>query len=878
MRFLLDKISTVYNLLTKLLTISFASRFVAFNAIILLVFQSYAQDTTIPITKNGISIVQDTIKNDSIIAQDTIKNDSLDIRKQISPDAIKSKIDYKSIDSIMMSIKDRKTFLFGDVEIYYEDIKLKSAYVELDFKKNQLFAEGRKDSTGKETGRPEYSQGTNTFTAQNMYYNFDTKKGLVKDIFTNEGDSYLHGNLVKRFPDGTANFKSGAYTTCSLDHPHYQIRFSKARMLPNDKFVTGPAYMEIEDVPTPLVLPFGYFPNKKGQISGIIIPTWGESTNRGFYFEKGGYYWGINDFIDLTFQGDIYTRGGWAAYLTTNYKKRYRFEGSIRLSYAVNIISQKFLPDYKKYNDFSVEWSHKQDPKSRPNSSFSAQVKAASNSFYKYNPSSTSDYLSNTFESSIAYQTSLFNGKSNLSLNLGGKQNVQTRELQLWLPQVNFSVNTFYPFRKKKKTGALKWYDNISMSYTMNAQNYIDTYDSLVLTPRILDMMQNGIKHTIPIKSTVKILKFLSWTNSFNYTERWYFQSVNQQWYNDTNSSYLRKDNVERFQMAHEFNVSSSLSTKIYGIFQFKKGALQAIRHVLTPSVSFVYHPDFGTKLWGYYKYAQIDSTGSLMRYSIFQNGIYGSPPDGLSGKISINLNNNLEMKVRSRKDTVTGSKKIVLIDYLNVGTGYDFAKDSLQLDYFSLTMRTRLFNRVDVSFNGAWDPYVIDTFGTRLNKFEWNVNHRLFRRQNTVWMLGVSYTLSDQDFKKKGKDKTGGKSIFVNPWSTSINLNFSYSSRFDYKSIKYIPDTILTVMVSGEFYITPKWKVGFTTGYDFKSKEFSYTSFTIQRDLHCWEMVMEWVPYGFRKSYNFTLRIKSSILKDLKVTRKSDWRDNYQY
>jgi len=866
MRFFNNRISTLFNLSTKLLTIFSFSRFFAVIAMMFLFFTAQAQDPVNTITNDSVKIVSDTIKNDSII----------DLRKQESPDAIKTKIDYKAKDSIIMNLDDRKSYLFREVKIDYEDITLKSGYVEIDFQKNQLFAEGLKDSAGKEIERPEYEQGENSFTSRSMYYNFDTRKGLVKDIFTNEGESYLHGSIVKRFPDGKANFKKGAFTTCSLENPHYQIRFSKARMIPNDKFVSGPAYMEIEHVPTPLVLPFGYFPNKRGQISGIIIPTWGESANRGFYFERGGYYWGINDYLDMIFQGDIYTRGSWALYLTTNYKKRYKYDGSLKLSYAVNVISQKFLPDYNKYKDFSVEWSHKQDPKARPNSSFSAQVKMASSSFYKFNPSSTNDYLSNTFESSIAYQTSLFGGKSNLSLNLGSRQNVNTKELQLWLPQVNFSVNTFYPFRKKNKTGAMKWWDNINVNYSLNAQNYINTYDSLVLTSRIWDMMQNGIQHTLQVRNPIKLLKFISWNNSVNFVERWYFQSVNQQWFNGVDTSYIKKDTIRRFQMAHEINIASQLSTKIYGIFRFKKGALQAIRHVLTPSVTFGYHPDYGSKTWGYYKYAQIDSAGRTMRYSIFQNGIYGTPPDGLSGKVSFNLNNNLEMKVRSKKDTVTGSKMIVLLDYLNVGSGYDFAKDSLRWDYLSLNIRTRLFNRLDVSFNGAWDPYVIDTNGNRLNQFEWKVNHRLFRRQNTSWIMGISYSLSDNDFKKKDKKTNEKKSVFLNKWNLSMNLNFSYSSRFDYRNISYIPDTVLTVMVNGEFYITPKWRVNFTTGYDFKSKDFSYTSLSIHRDLHCWEMFMEWVPYGFRKSYNFTIRIKSSMLKDLKLTRKSDWRDNF--
>ncbi|MFA5194824.1 MAG: putative LPS assembly protein LptD, partial [Bacteroidales bacterium] len=638
MPFFTEKFRNIKKLLTKLLTRSKFAGTIAFIPLFLFFSSLKAQDTIINITTDSIPAVSDTIKNDSIN----------DLRKQISPDAISSKIDYQSDDSVRFNLDKNMAYLFGKAVIIYEDITLNSDYVEIDFNTNQLFAEGLPDSTGKENGRPEYIQGASSFTSKTISYNFDTKKGLVKDIFTNEGDSYLHGKIVKRFPDNTANFKNGSYTTCDLEHPHYQIRFGKARMIPDDKFVSGPAYMEIEGVPTPLVLPFGFFPNKKGRISGIIIPTWGESANRGFYFERGGYYWGINDYIDLTLQGDIYTRGSWAVYASSNYKKRYRYDGHIQVSYAENVISEKFLPDYNKYKDFSIEWMHKQDPKARPNSSFSAQVKAASNSFYKYNPSSTSDYLSNTFESSVAYQVSLFQGAANVSLNLGSKQNVQTRELQLWLPQVNFSVNTLYPFRRKKPAGALKWYENINISYNLNAQNFINTIDTALLTMATFDKMQNGIQHTIPIRSNIKILKHLNWTNAININERWYFQSIQKQWYNDTASSFIRSDTSKRFYAVHEFNYSSQLTTKIYGMYQFKKGALKAIRHVLTPTLGFVYHPDFGSKFWGYYRYAQVDSSGRMIRYSIFQNGIYGTPPDGLSAKLTLNLNNNLEMKVAS--------------------------------------------------------------------------------------------------------------------------------------------------------------------------------------------------------------------------------------
>ncbi len=812
-----------------------------------------------------------------MMSNDSINNDSIiSLRDSVSPSAIQSKIEYQANDSVRLDISEKKAYLYNNVDIKFETINLKAGYVDMNFDDNTLFAEGLSDSLGNETQRPDFADGSDAFRAKSLKYNFETKKGLVKNIITNQGESYLHGTIVKRFPDNSANIKNGLYTTCDAEHPHYAIKFTRARMTTNDKIVSGPAYMTIEDVPTPLLLPFGYFPNKKGQVSGILLPTWGETLKRGFHFDKMGYYWGINQYIDLTLQADIYTRGSWAAYVSSSYNKRYKYQGNIALSYANNIWSQPFLPDYSKTKDFKIQWSHHQDAKARPNSSFSANVNVVSSNFSKYNPTSNSEYLTNTFESSIAYQTSLFHGKANLSINVGGTQNVTTKELQLNLPQVNFSVNTFYPFRKKKKIGALKWYDNISMNYTMNAQNNIHTYDSLLLTSRIFGLMQNGMQHTIPIRSSIKILKFITWTNSINITERWYLQSINKQWYNDTerDSSYVKSDTMPGFKAAHEFNLSTSLTTKLYGMYQFKRGAVKAIRHVMTPSVSFVYHPDFGSPLWGYYKYQQLDSAGRVRRYSIFENSIYGSPPDGLSGKVAFRLDNNLEMKVRSRKDTISGTKKIKLIDNLSIQTAYDIAKDSLRWDPISINGRTRLFNLIDISFLGAWDMYATDSIG-RINKFEWNVNHKILRRDNTKWILSLSYNLSDKDFQKKDKKTNVKKNVFLNEWSLGFNFSFSYASNFRFQTQKYMPDTTMTLGVNGEFYITPKWRVQVTTGYDFVAKKFAFTSFNIHRDLHCWEMELEWIPYGFRKSYNFTIRVKSSILKDLKITQKSDWRDN---
>ncbi len=882
MRFLHPKTIISQYLLTILSTRQIVFHFFALLVLLSFPLRLNAQQTETNNHSTNILIPTDSIKNDSIrkfIALNDslirkIKGDTIiSLKDSISKNAINSKIDYKARDSIKLNVVEKKAYLYGNVEINYESIKLKAAYVEMDFDNNTLYATGVVDSTGKEIGKPEFADGSNAFTAKSLKYNFDTKKGYVKEIFTNEGESFLQGATVKRFNDGSANIKKGFYTTCELEHPHYAIKFSRARMIPNNKIVSGPAYMEIEDVPTPLLLPFGYFPNKKGQISGIILPTYGESAQFGFFFNKFGYYWGVNDFFDLTFQGDIYTRGSWAAYVSSNYKKRYKYEGDVRLSYASNIFGEKFDPKHYKKSDFKISWTHHQDPKARPNSSFSANVNIVSSNFAKYNSTSTGDYLSNTFESSIAYQTSLFKGKSNLTLNLGGKQNIQTGELKITLPEVNFSVTTFYPFRNKKKAGGLKWYDNISIGYTMELENYIQTYDSLISISNIFNQMQNGMRHSIPIRSSVKVLKFLTWTNSININERWYLSSIDKSWYNGVDTSYVRSDTIQKFQMAHDFNFSSEITTKLYGVYQFKKGALKAIRHVMTPSVSFTYRPDFGAPFWGYYHYLQTDSAGDMVRYSRFQNLVYQGPADGLSGKVNFSLNNNLEMKVRNRKDTITGTKKIVLIDYLRIYTAYDIAKDSLNWDPLTLSGRTKLFGLIDISFNGQWDPYAANEKG-RIAAFEWKKNHRLMRRENTRWILGVSYSVSDQTFQKKDKANNTKTKIFMNQWNLTANFNFTYSGNFAYKTNNYTKDTIMTLGLSGEFYITPKWKVGFFTGYDFIDKKFSYTSLNIYRDLHCWEMSMEWVPYGARKSYNFTIRIKSSILKDLKINKKSDWRD----
>jgi len=841
----------------------------------------------------GFIKAQDTIisKNDSV----KIKNDST---KKSSPKeseyALSSKVEYTANDSIRFNIAEQKVYLFGKAEIKYEDINLTANYIEISFKKNQLYAKGVADSTGKTTGEPVFTQGSQSFTSATLTYNFKTKKGLITSIITKEGESYLHGNLVKKFPDNSINLREGMYTTCDLVHPHYEIKFFKARVIPDDKIVSGPAYLVVEDVPMPLALPFGYFPNKKGQKSGLLIPSYGESASRGFFLENGGYYVGLGEHFDLALRGDVYSHGSWAARALSNYNKRYKFNGNINFGYAINIEGDQGTPSYNKRNDFYIKWYHNQDAKARPNSRFSANVNAGSSKYNKYNPSSTTDYLSNTLQSNVSYSTTIA-GKYNFSVNMSHSQNTLNRTVSLNLPEIAFSANRFYPFRNEKRMGKMRWYENISVGYTMNARNSINTIDSLLFRKETLKQMQNGIKHSIPISSSIKVLKTFTWTNTINFTERWYMQSIEKHWINDmrivngdTTLGYLKTDTIQGFKAARDFNFSSSLSTRLYGMYQFKKGKIVALRHVLTPTVSFVYTPDFGSEKWGYYRYLR-DGDQSVQKkyYSIFETGIYGAPPRDKSGAINFALTNNLEMKVKSKKDTITGIKKVVLIDNFTISGGYDIAKDSLNWSKINMNGRTRLFKNLDVTYASSWDPYVVDSTGKNLNEFELKKNKRLLRLTNTNWAFSLNWSLRS---KQKKKEITSSKATeeeldmikanpdayldFDQPWNLNIQYQLNYMNSFDQTAKKMVNKVIQTLSFSGDVNLSSKWKVGFRSGYDFEQKDFSYTSIDIYRDLHCWEMVFNWIPMGFRKSYNLTIRVKSPVLQDLKLTKKKDFRD----
>ena len=893
----------IYKLLTNLSTEN------CFRSLVLLAMLSFgfgamAQSDSTFIANNEIanSINADSVLNEILLPdtllmpldslmQDSLMNDSLANRKKSSID---DKVEYPAKDSIRFDLRTKKVYLYNEANLTYGELNLASNYMEIDFNTNEIFSRGVEDSVGTVEGKPVFKESGSEFASNEMRYNFDSKKGMISGVRTEESGGFLHGEVIKKMPDNTAYIKGGQFTTCDLEHPHYSFRFRRSKVIPGDKIITGPAYFEIGDVPTPLFVPFGLFPNQSGKQSGIIIPSYGESKKQGFYFMDGGYYWAVSDYVDLTFLGSIYTRGSWAVNTKAKYKLRYKYSGNLDLKYAINILGSEGSPDYKKSKDFKIYWTHSQDAKARPKSKFSANVNIRSSSFNQFELSNTlNDRLSNTFQSSINYSTRFGDGW-NLNVNLGHSQNTQNKTISLTVPQISLSGTRFYPFRKKESVGSLKWYENISIKYSVVAKNQINVKDSLLFTPGWEKYFQNGMKHTVPISSSVKVLKHLNWTNSVSLTSRWYSQYYNKSWeersFLGVDTSFVVTDTVNGFVTANDFSLSSAFTTKLYGMYMFGKNfPVNALRHVVTPSVSFTYRPDFSESQWGYYGSYYDTNTEEEILYSNFQGAIYGSPGSGKQGALNFSLANNFEMKVRDRNDTVTGTKKVVLIDNLSLSTSYNLAKDSLKWSPLLVSARTKLFKNLDLTYASAWDPYVLDSAGKKnLNQFEWDVNNRLFRMSNMSWTAGMSLSLNNKTFSKKsdkskgeknkGKKKDEEEKIKPGtiPWSLNLNYSLRYGMVHAYNNYMLTKEDniVQTLGFSGNVQVTPNWKVSLTSGYDFKDKGISYTQVQIHRDLHCWEMHFSWIPFGAWQSWNFSINIKSSMFKDLKVEKKKSHLD----
>ncbi|MEO6884431.1 MAG: putative LPS assembly protein LptD, partial [Bacteroidia bacterium] len=792
---------------------------------------------------------------------------------------LKSKVTYSADDSIHFDVANQHVFLYGNAEVTYEDVNLKAAYIELNLADNTVYACGKRDSLGKSYGLPDFKQGTESFKAQSIRYNFKTKKGKISEVSTKEGEGYIHGETIKKDSNNTIYIKNGRYTTCDLAHPDFYIQASRIKIIPNKMIVTGPAYLVIEDVPTPLAIPFGFFPNAKGRSSGIIIPTYGASDNLGYYLRDGGYYFGINDYVDAALRGDIYSRESWALHASSDYKKRYEYNGFFDFSYSKMLLGVPETPSYNKENDFFVRWSHTQDPKANPSSYFSASINAGSSKYNTYNATDATDYLSTTFQSSVTYTKSWQNTPFNLSANASHNQNTITHQLTVSLPQITFSMNRIYPFKSQSDI-VQKWYDKISLSYLANASNSINTYDSLFFRPATLRQMQNGMRQVIPISTNFNLFKYITFTPTINASSAWYFQTIREQYNSKLNS--VVTDTVQGFRSANNASFSAQFNTRIYGNYMFQNMKLEQIRHVMIPTFGFTYQPGFGGQKFGNYS-VQKDSLGDIQNYSIFQNGIYGSLPANASGLVTWSLDNNLEMKVREKNDTATIHKKITLIETFQISSAYDVIGKTWQ--NITISGRTKVFKKLDVTFNGVIDPYRVDAQGNQLDELQFQHGEGLGRLTNATLSLSTSFRSTDIT-KKTASVTTPQNQQQMNkinayadeyvdfdiPWSLNAYFNLLYNN---YQVPPLVqPQITQSLSFSGDLELTKNWRIGFSSGYDFESSQLTYTSLNAYRDLHCWAMEFSWIPFGFRQSYSISIHVKSSVLQDLRLTRRRDWYD----
>lgn len=825
------------------------------------------------------SIVKAQYKDSIIFSLDSVKNASL--TDSIIKDSVKAKSDnkidaiitYNAQDSIRFDVGKHKVYLFGKAVINYKDIELKAEYIEIDLKSNLIFAEGVKDSTDSIRGSPEFKDGNDQFNCKKLIYNFKSKKGLIYDVITEQGGGFLHSGITKKQENNNIDIKQGKFTTCNLEHPHFYVSLTKAKAIPDDKIISGPAYLVIEDVSLPIGIPFGYFPNKKGHTSGIIIPEYGEEANRGFFLRNGGYYFAISDYVDLKLLADIYSRGSWGANLSSNYRLRYKYSGNVFFKYDKIIQNETFDPSYVNKNTFWLKWTHRQEQKARPNSNFSANVDLGKSTYNKFNVlSDPGNYSKNTAQSNISYQKRFANTPFNYSVNLRHSQskiNDTTNLVTLGLPEIAFNMNR-KTFKSKKSVGNAKWYEKLGFSYTSNLKNSVTENETEILKPEIVKKMKNGMIHNIPVSTSMNILKFFTLSPSITYNERWYLNSINRYWDDDSNK--VITDTVKGFVRSGDWIFNTSLNTKLYGMYLFKGERMRAIRHVVTPNIGYSIRPDYSKTKYDYYRYYYTDTThtDSIM-YSKFEQGIYGSPQSGKNGNINFSLGNNLEMKTKSKKDTTQVFKKIMLIESLSISSSYNLALDSLQLSPFLINGRTTLFKILNLNVSGTIEPYALDTTSKKLiNKFEYDESGKIGRLTNTSISVGFrinSKSKTSTSNNQKTKDLLGYPEEYVDfniPWNINIDYNYRYSKPIMEENITQ------SFRVSGDINITSKWKVSVSTGYDFKSKKITNTNINIYRDLHCWEMRFTWIPNGFAQSYNFQINVKSAMLQDLKLNKRS--------
>ncbi len=874
----------------------------------------------------------DTVALADSLASDTVATDSVRKREP----GIDAPVEYTAEDSLVYDAETGLAYLFGKAKVNYQDMQLDAGKITMNMDSSLVHAEGTRDTTGTATDEPIYQQGADTYNSEKMSFNFKTKKGYISNVATTQGNGFLQSRQSKRTNDGTLFLKNAKYTTCDAEHPHFYLSLSRAKVRPGRETIFGPAYLVVEDVPLPLGIPYGFFPINKKYSSGFIMPSYGDETSRGFYLRDGGYYFALNDYMDLKLLGEIYTKGSWGLSGEVNYNKRYRYNGNFYISFLRTVDGEKNMPDYSVTKSLKVQWTHTKDSKANPNTTFSARVNFASESYERenlesmYNPSS---YTQSTRASAVSFSHTF----SRIGLSISGSanltQNLHDSTLAVTLPDLSISLARFYPFRRKRSAGKERWYEKISLSYTGQISNSITTRENLLFKSNLIKDWRNGMRHRIPIDATFQLFKYINISPSFQLNDYMYMSRVNKAW--DEKNQREVVDTAYGFYNLYDWNLSVSANTTLYGFYTpWKKlfgDKIIAVRHVFKPSVSFSYAPDFTSSRFGYTdSYVRTDANGqrSTVTYSPYENGIYGYPTGTKQGMISMQVSNNLEMKVKSDRDT-TGEKKISLIDELSASLSYNLA--AKERPWSDLNMRLRL--KLSKSYTFSMSA-VFNTYGWAFDE-----NGNVVRNTRTEWSYGrfgyfqgmsqnLSYTFNNQTFKKwfgkkdersaeeevsaeepvaaadadeanvdpalresqtgtkKKKEKArvdeDGYLAFSIPWSLTVSYGITMredrSKQINVRSMRYPYSFTQTLNFSGYIRIADGWNITFSSGYDFENHEISMTTASLSRDLHCFEMSCSVVlrPYS---SFNFTFRARANELADaLKWDKRSSYSSNIEW
>ena len=890
------------------------------------------------------SLLKDSVPEHSFtILPDTTKKDTVPVDTSANSNVLDAPVKYEAKDSIVFDYRNSRAHLYGESKVNYQNLELDAEEIDISIDSSLVYAAGRKDSTGVVQGKPLFKQGTDEYEPDKIAYNFKTRKAFVTNVYTQEGEGFMQTIDGKRDSSGVMYIRHGKYTTCDAEHPHFYLSLSRAKMHPGKNVIFGPAHIVVEDVPLPLALPYGFFPFKSKYSSGFIMPTYGDETNRGFYLRDGGYYFAINDYVDMKLLADIYTKGSWSLSAQSTYRRRYKYNGSLYVSYQYTHEGEKNFPDEVTSKSFKVTWSHRQDAKANPTQSFSASVNFATSSYERnnltsmYNPES---YTQSTRTSSLSYSKTFPNIGLTLSGSFNLSQNVRDSSISVTLPNLTISMNRFYPFKRRKMAGKERWYEKIAMSYTGNITNSINTKENLLLKSSLIKDWRNGMRHQIPISASFSILKYINVNPSFNFTDRMYSHKVMQSW--DIDNQRVRRDTIYGFYNVYNFNMSLSANTKIYGFFYPMPWAggkkIKAIRHVFTPTISFSYAPDFSKPAFGFYdSYVKTDANGnvSTVSYSPFAGGTYGTVGTGMTGNVSVDISNNVEMKINSKRDS-TGVKKISLIDEFGLNMSYNMAAKVRPLSDLNMRVRLKLTKSYTFSMNAVFATYAYE--------FDQNGNVRV--GEKTEYSQGrfgrfqgmsqnLSYTFNNQSFKKllglfsksrssidankddeededeydededdmemqnvdperrKGRmgakeDKNAGEIDedgylkFSMPWSLSVSYGITMrentSAPINPERMRYPYKFTQTLNFSGNVRISEGWNINFSSGYDFNYKKLSMTTASLSRDLHCFSMSASMVIFPYT-SYNFTFACKAGTLADaLKWRKQSSYSGNIQW